>query len=186
MNDDEYKAKEIEWFNKTLNKRVERWKQIIPATYNTPLPELVWGYLSMTDEMYISGQFAGAIIFCASIAELILTDKIESENKILPDEMERIGLNQLIKKAHGLGILNDNETMALDTLRELRNSLVHGKAGKLTQMAKRRYTVQGTDDSFLDAEFYISSGFEGGIDQDAKQHLVAVRELSVRFYGVNS
>ena len=57
MKEDEFKAKQIEWDKKSLDKRVERWKQIVPATYNVPLPKLVWGYLSMADDMYIVGNY---------------------------------------------------------------------------------------------------------------------------------
>jgi len=157
MDENEYRTKEIEWFNKSLDKRVERWKQIVPATYNVSLPELVWGYLSMTDEMYVSGQFAGVVIFCASITELILVDRIKAEE--VCNEREWMGLKRLIKIAYALGILNDAESTALNELRKLRNSLAHGKAGKLAEMAKKRYTVVSSDDSFLTAGFYVNSGF---------------------------
>ncbi len=180
-----FRAQEIEWFNKNLGKRVERWKQILPAIYNIPLPKLVWGYLSMADEMYISGQFAGAIIFCASIAELILADKLQIRGSTTPTTLENVGLKRLIEKGHALSILDNNEATALNNLRELRNHLIHGNVGKLNQMAKERFTVEGPDGSFLDAEFYLNSGFKEGIVQDALRHLKTIRDLSVRLYGTN-
>ena len=53
-------------------------------------------------------------------------------------------------------------------------------------MAKKRYRVAGTDDSFLDAGFYLQSGFEEGIDKDALKHLQLVRDLTVRFYSTET
>lgn len=186
MREDEFRAKQIEWDKKSLDKRVERWRQIVPATYNVPLPELVWGYLSMADEMYIVGQFAGCIIFCASIVELVLADQIKSASQMTSTQIERLGLSKLIARAYDLAILNDNEKSGLENLKETRNYLVHGNTSKLTQMAKKRYSVSGTDNSFLDADFYVHSGFKGGIDQDALIHLTLVRELSVNFYWSDS
>lgn len=183
MDEYEFRAKQIEWDRKSLDKRVKRWKQIVPSTYNIPLPELVWGYLSMADEMYIAGYFAGAIIVSAAIAELIIADEVKTKAKMTSGESERFGLEQLIILAKRLAILNGKETSGLNELRKLRNYLVHGKAGKLAKMAKKKYTVSGSDNSFLDAEFYISSGFEGGIDNDALLYLGVVRDLSVKFYG---
>lgn len=186
MDDKEYRAKQIEWDKKSLDKRVERWKQLVPATYNVPLPELLWGYLSATDEMYIAGHFLGTIVLCAGIAELILADQVRARAKMTSGEVERFGLEQMLILGHRLGILDDKETQQLNDLRKLRNYLIHGKAGKLAQMAKKRYTVSGSDNSFLDAEFYVHSGFEGGIDRDALLHLGLIRELSVKFYGARS
>lgn len=186
MDENEFRAKQTEWDKKSLDKRVERWKQIVPAMYDVPLPEMMWGYLSEVDEMYIAGHFLGAIVFCAGIAELILTDQIRSKVGMKSKEVERFGLEQLIILGRRLAILDDNDTDRLNDLRKLRNYLIHGKAGQLTKMAKKRYRVSGSDDSFLDAEFYVHSGFEGGIDKDALLHLGLVRDLSMRFYGANS
>lgn len=183
MDEYEFRAKQIEWDRKSLDKRVERWKQIVPSTYDIPLPELVWGYLSMADEMYIAGYFAGAIIISTAITELILADQVKTKAKMTSTEVERFGLEQLIILAKRLTILNDKETSGLNELRKLRNYLIHGKVGKLGQMAKKRYTVSGSDNSFLDAEFYVSSGFEGGIDCDTLLHLGIVRDLTVKLYG---
>ena len=78
----------------------------------------------------------------------------------------------------------DNEGAGqLNKLRRLRNSLIHGKTGQLSKMAKKRYWVTDGEDSFLDAEFYVQSGIKGGIDQDALLYLGLVRDLTVKFYG---
>ena len=186
MKEDEFRAKQIEWDSKSLDKRVERWKQIIPAVYEVPLPELVWGYLSEVDKMYIAGHFLGTIVFCACIAELILADQIKSKVGMKSKEVERFGLEQLIILGRRLAILDESAASWLNRLRKLRNYLIHGNVGQLTKMAKRSYKVAGSDDSFLDADFYIHSGFEGGIDRDAFLTLMLVRGLSVAFYGEHS
>ena len=183
MDGKEFRDKQIEWDKKSLDKRIERWKQLVPATYNVPLPELVWGYLSETDDLFIEGHFISVILFSASITELILADQIKSKTQMTLKEVERFRLEQLCVLGHRLGILDDKQTKQLNELRKLRNWLIHGNVGRLTKMAKKRYTVIGGDDSFLDAEFYVESGFEGGIDQDALRHLGLVRDLTVNFYG---
>ena len=183
MNDKEYRAKLIEWDKKSLDKRVERWKQLIPANYDVPLPELVWSYLSEADDLFIRGHFLSVIVLSASIVELVLADQIKLKTRMAIKEVERFGLEQLSILGHRLGILDDKETSQLNELRRQRNWLIHGNVGRLTQMAKKRYRISGGDDSFLDAEFYVQSGFEGGIDQDARLHLRLVRDLTVNFYG---
>ena len=186
MREEEFRTKQIEWDKKSLKSRVERWKQIVPATYDVPLPELVWGYLSMADEMYIVGQFAGCIVFCASLAELILADQIKKNSQTTSDKIDRSGLDVLVKRVDKLGIVGDDEKSRLDNLRKLRNYLIHGNTDRLAQMAKRTYSVSGSDNSFLDADFYVHSGFKGGIDQDALKYLALVRDLSVKFYWSDS
>ena len=186
MREEEFRSKQIEWDKKSLESRVERWKQIVPTTYNIPLPELVRGYLSMADEMYIVGQFAGCIVFCASLTELILADQIKNNSQPTSNKSGHSGLDRLVTRASKLGIVGDDEKSGLDNLRKLRNYLIHGNTDRLAQMAKRTYSVSGSDNSFLDADFYVHSGFKGSIDQDALKYLALVRDLSVKFYWSDS
>jgi len=183
MNDKEYRDKQIEWDKKSLDKRVERWKQLVPVTYDVTLPNLVWYYITETDEMFISGHFIGVILLCASIVELVLADQIRSRSQMAEKESERFGLEQLVILGHRLDILNEDETSQLNELRKLRNDLIHAKAGKLAQMARKRYQVSGLDASFLDPGFYLEPIWKGGIDLDALRHLRLVRDLTVKFYG---
>ncbi|GAH95601.1 unnamed protein product, partial [marine sediment metagenome] len=142
-----------------------------------------WYFITEVDEMYISGYYIGVILVCAGITELVLADQIRSKAKMTPREVERFGLEQLVILGHRLAILNEKETSQLNELRKLRNYLIHAKAGKLTQMAKKRYRVSGMDDSYLDAGFYLQPIWEGGIDKDALKHFRLVRDLTVKFYG---
>jgi len=183
MDENKFREKLTEWDRKSLDDRVERWKQIVPAIYDVPLPELVWGYLSEVDEMYIAGHFIGVVLLCAGIAELVLADQIRVRTGMTAREVERFTLEQLAILGRRLSVVEEAEMGRLNELRKQRNYLVHGKAGRLAQMAKKRYRASGPDDSFLNAEFYVRSGFAGGIDQDACQHLRLIRDLTVRFYG---
>lgn len=183
MDEKEFRDKQIEWDKASLDRRIERWKQLVPATYDVTLPNLVWYYITETDEMFISGHFIGVILLCAAIVELVLADQIRSKSQMTEKESERFGLEQLVVLGRRLDILNDKETGQLNELRRLRNDLIHSKADKLAQMARRRYQVSGLDPSHLDAGFYLQPIWEGGIDQDALRHLQLVRDLTVKFYG---
>jgi len=183
MDEKEYRDKLIEWDKKSLAPRVKRWKQLVPATYDVTLPNLVWYYITEADDMFIRGHFIGVVLLCAAITELILADQIRSNSKMTEKEVERFGLEQLVILGHRLDILNDKETSQLNELRRLRNDLIHSKADKLAQMARKRYQVSGLDASHLDAGFYLQPIWEGGIDQDALQYLQLVRDLTVKFYG---
>jgi len=183
MDEKEFRDKLIEWDKASLDRRVERWKQLVPATYDVTLPSLAWYYIVEADDMFIRGHFIGVILLCAAIAELILADQIRSKSQMTEREAERFGLEQLVILGHRLDILNDKETGQLNELRRLRNDLIHSKAEKLAKMARKRYRVSGLDASHLDAGFYLQPIWEGGIDQDALRHLQLVRDLTVKFYG---
>ncbi len=183
MNEAEFRARQIERDNKSLDGKVNRWGQIVPCAYNTPLPKLVWGYIVMADDMYIAGYFVGSIFLCASIAELVISSQIVEKTERTSKQIEHLRLKELIELGEKSNILDNKESSQLDELRQLRNFLIHGNTNKLNKMAKRRYSVVGGDDSFIDADFYINSGFSGGIDKDAFSHLKTVRDLTVRFYG---
>ena len=183
MDKKEFRDKQIEWDKASLDRRIERWKQLVPATYDVTLPNLVWYYITETDEMFISGHFIGVILLCAAIVELVLADQIRSESQMTEREVERFGLEQLVILGHRLDILNEHETSQLGELRKLRNDLIHSKANKLAQMARKRYQVSGLDASHLDAGFYLQPIWGKGIDLDALRHLRLVRDLTVKFYG---
>ncbi len=184
MNDRDYRDKLIEWDKASLDRRVERWKQLVPASYDVTLPNLAWHFITEVDSMFRGGYFIGAILICAGITELVLADQMRSKMRMTQEEVERFGLKRLVILGHRLGILDDKETTQLNKLRELRNSLIHGNAGRLTQMAKKRYQSLGLDASDLDAEFYfLLSTWGEGIYQDALQYQRLVKDLTVRLYG---
>jgi hypothetical protein len=183
MNEKDFRAKQIEWDKKSLDERVARWKQLVPAAYDVALPNLAWYFITDADDMYISGHFTGVVLLCAGVVELVLSDQLRTKSHMTEKEVERFGLEQLVILGHRLDILNSEETSQLNGLRKLRNNLVHAKAGKLAQMAKKRYRVFGMDDSYSDAGFYLHPLVAGGVDQDALRYLLLVRDLTVKFYG---
>jgi len=183
MDEKEFRAKQIEWDRASLDRRVERWKQLTPATYDITLPNLAWYYITEMDEMYISGHFIGVILLCAATTELILADQLRVKHQLTDKETDRFGLEQLAILGHRLDILNSEEKSQIDDLRKLRNYLIHSKAGELAKMARKRYQAWGLDAFRLDAGLYIKSIWDGGIDQDALRHLRLVKDLTIRFYG---
>ncbi len=183
MDEQEYRAQLHKWDEASLDRRVKRWKQLVPTTYNVTLPSLAWYYITESDDMFIRGHFIGVILLCAGIVELVLADQLRSRTRMTPKEVERFGLEQMAILGRRLGILNDKEAGAVDEIRKLRNALIHANAGKLGQMAGRRYKDWGLDISDLDAGLFLKPAWEGGIDQDALSHLQSVQNLTVKFYG---
>jgi len=180
MDEAKFRSDLMKWDSSSLDDRVARWKQIAPATYISPLPNLLWEYISEADDMYIRGHYLGTIPLCATIMELVLSDQLRLTIKMTEKETERFGLEQMITLAHRLRILNEEETSELHGLRKVRNTLVHGNAGKLGKMSKTHYERPG-----IDASLYLHSiGTLGiGINEDALKYLRLTRDLSVKFYG---
>jgi len=85
--------------------------------------------------------------------------------------------------SHKLNLLDKDETQQARELRRLRNYLIHASAGKLNKMAKKRYKDWGIDIYELDAGLFLSTPWEGGLDQEALNHLTFTRNLTVKFYG---
>jgi len=190
MDEQESRKRQVEWDERSLEKRVKRWTEIVPATYNVPLPDLTWQYLTEADEMYIDGHFIGVISICGSIAELLLADRVISKSQMTQKESERFSFEQLVILGRRLGVLTPEQASQLNGLRKLRNSLVHSKAGKLAEMGKQRFRVFGADGSVLNvsnlyADLYIKPLGEGGIDKDALKYLKLVRDLAVKFYSTD-
>ncbi len=183
MDEIEYRKKLVELDKTSLDERVVRWKQLIPAAYDVTLPNLAWDYITEAVNMFIRGHFTGVVLLCAGIAELVLADQLRSKSQMTEKEVERFGLEQLVILGHRLTILNDKETGQLNELRKLRNDLIHAKANRLNQRAKKTYQVSGLDASYLTAGLYLYPLGGGGIEKDALHHLLQVRDLTVKFYG---
>ena len=177
MDEKDFRAKQVEWDEKNLDRRVERWKQIVPATYDVTLPSLAWYYITKATEMYIAGHFLGVVLISAAIAEMILADKVISVMKKQSKQSE--GLDKLVKQAYKLGVLSGKEANQLSGLRNLRNCLIHANDGELSQMSRERY---GTLER-QDAGFYLVSNWGNGLDKDALDYFTLVSNLTVKFYG---
>ena len=64
---------------KTLDDKVERWKQIQPISFGSDQkPNLIWEYLNAMDEMFIDGCFIGTVLLCAAITEIVLSNQLVS------------------------------------------------------------------------------------------------------------
>jgi len=183
MDEKEFRLKLIEWDTKSLDKRVERWKRLVPAAYQGRLPDLLWEYVTEVDDLYIRGHFIGVVLMCASILELVLADQLKIKLKLTREEIERFRLEQMEILSHKMNLLDKNEVQQAKGLRRLRNYLIHANAGKLNKMAKKRYKDWGIDVYELDAGLFLSPPWEGGLDQEALNYLTFTRNLTVRFYG---
>jgi len=188
VKEEEFRKYQISRDEKTLDGKIERWKQIQPVTYGQQLPELIWDYLTTTDEMFIDGHFLGVILLCASIVELSLSDRLMSRIQIVTDEIERFSLEQMTILARRLGIITDQEKGNIDKLRKSRNALIHAKAGEITKMGRVWYEVPPSNHSeSLVRGLYLTPLSEGeGIAGDALRYLGFTRDLTFRFYGAQS
>ena len=85
--------------------------------------------------------------------------------------------------SHKLNLLDKDEIQQAKGLRRLRNYLIHANAGRLNEMAKKRYKDWGIDVHELDAGLFLAPPWEGGLDQEALKYLSFTRDLTVKFYG---
>ena len=178
----EFKKKIAGWDDSSRDIRVERWSELIPATFTADLPHLIWRYITEAEDMYIYGFFIGVIMLCAGTMELTLSDQIASRLKISERDISRFELQQFITLAHSLGMLSDSEAFDLDQFRFLRNTLIHGNSGKLKEMSKKLYQVNGFDEK-PSVETYLNPATGNGINQDALRFLGLTRSIIMRFYG---
>ena len=181
MDESKIRSELIEWDKKTLDDRVTRWKQVKPATYVVPLPNLVWEYLIETDYMFIRGHDVATIILCATTMELVIAHRL----KLLENSPWKAGstLDTMIKLANENQIINDNEAIELEGLRKLRNALTHGSVAKLDTMARKNYDGLSDYDESIGASLYLHSIGSSGIDEDAIKYLQFTRDLTLKFYG---
>ena len=183
MNENEFRDKQKEWDEKYLDKKISRWKQLTPASYNVTLPNLAWYYITEADDMYIAGYFLGVILLCSGIAELTLADQITAKGKITSKEIQRFNFEHLIIIGHRLGILDDTEANHLNDLRKIRNNIIHAKVGELTKLARKQYSVLGLGIDDDDPGLYLKPIFGHGADEDALRNLTLIKNLTVKFYG---
>ncbi len=166
----------------TRDVRAERWSELSPAAFHVALPHIVWRYLAEAEDMYIYGYYIGVILLAAGTLELALADQIASKLKISDRDIAHFELQQFIVLAQSLGLLTDEETRQLDNFRLLRNGLIHGNIGKLAQMTKRFYQVNGFQET-PPVETYLNPDTGNGINQDALRFLNSTRNVVTRFYG---
>lgn len=163
----------------TLQGRVERWSELHPVEFKTLLPELMWEYSVETVEMYIRGHFIGAILLSAATVECALADKLQSQPDLKTKRVDKWMLGRKANESHRRHIVKDTEKFEIDALSQLRNALIHAKAGQLTKMATKIY--EGFDDG-TSLGFYLS-GFGDGIKNEALHSITFVRDLVREWYG---
>jgi hypothetical protein len=182
MDKREFKDKLAGWDTASRDVRIERWSDLARSTFSADLPHLIWRYLNEAEDMYIYGYFIGVILLSAGTVELTLSDQIASKMKIDERDIGHFELQQLIILGRSLGILSDTEGYELDQFRFLRNTLIHGNSGKLAEMSKRLYQVDGFYKT-SPVETYMNPASGNGINHDALRFLNLTRNVIMRFYG---
>lgn len=176
MNVEQFREYLIKRDQETLEERVERGMQLPPSAYNQTLPGLIWDYITEARQMFTDGYFIGVILLCAGMVELSLADQLMSKIRMVGEEIERFSLEAMTILAHRLEIVTDKEKNTIDELRKLRNALIHANAGKIAQMARRRWPDL--------PEWCYLGPFEGtGVSGDALRHLQFTKDLTLKFYG---
>lgn len=167
----------------TLEDRVKRRSELSPVIYGkAELPELLGEYSAETIQLYIYGHFASVIIWCVSIVELSLEDKLIGSGKGTKEVIELLSLVEKTRLCRKFGIITSEDRKNIDNMRNLRNSIAHANAGKLTDMARVCY--EGVDEALSHAlsGLYLSN-FGNAISSQALKFLNFTRELIMRWYG---
>jgi hypothetical protein len=157
-----------------LDDRVKRCMQIDPLTYRPALPDLLWEYTVEAGRLYINGHFMGVILFCAALAEIVLADQLK--RKLEPTGTVPKELDDMTKLAWQYGIVNDDEKSQVDSLRKLRNDLIHVNVGMLTKRANQTPASWGVG-------LFLVPPWESGIQPTALTQLTNIRNLAIRLYG---
>jgi|WetSurMetagenome_2_1015567.scaffolds.fasta_scaffold608165_1 hypothetical protein len=165
----------------TLDERVERWAQIESASFDKLPSNLAWYYLTEIDYMFIHKSFIGTVLLSAALAEMILTDQVKANLKTNNQKLKNSRFESLISQGLDQKIVKEDESIQLNALRILRNNLIHSKADQLDEMVT---LIDGF--KYKDSGFYFYGFGDSSIEKDALKFVTLVRNLSVRFYGVNN
>ena len=184
MNNQQYEDRLKGLDDETRPDRVRRWGEISRVAYIGELPELLQDYSAKVIQLYINGNFCSVILWCASILELVLADKLISEGKGKKEVIELLSLKEKTDLCRRYNIIDREESKKISKVRESRNAIVHANAGKLTEMAKKSYGDVSNDLSKFLAGFFLSN-LGGGIQSQALEYLEFTRTLSARWYGEN-
>jgi hypothetical protein len=183
MDDGEFRENLIARDRESLDDRIKRWKQIQPASYGVYLPDLLWEYIVEADDMYIRGHHIGVILLCSATLELVLKDQliIRKVDSVVTGKTPTF--EKMIDQCNKSSILSNPETSQVHSLRELRNALVHGNAGKIHQMAREYYPVEQVQIDPVVTQLYLASFGGEGISEDARKYLKLARDITIKFYG---
>ncbi len=160
----------------SLAERVERWRSIASAIPQY-LPRLLWEYLTEMNELYVGGHSTGVILFCAALIEGMLRDQLSSKDLLNKDELDRLELGRLSSLSGKAGLINQEEEVTIDEIREARNKLIHLDTKGLGSMAKM------LDSGFVKGE-EAEMWWTWEAPEKALKFLTFTRKLAVKFYGV--
>lgn len=169
--------------DETREDRVKRRSELSPVTYGRELPKLLWEYSTEAIQLYICGHFASVILWCATILELALSDKLIHNSKGTKEVIELLTLGEKTRLCHKFGIITSQEDKNnIDDVRNLRNSIIHADAGKLAKMARAYYRDVDDVISQILPELYLGD-FGKALKSEALKSLTFTRELTKRWYG---
>jgi len=169
--------------DETREDRVKRRSELSPVTYGGELPKLLWEYSTEAIQLYICGHFASVILWCATILELALSDKLIHNSKGTKEVIELLTLSEKTRLCHKFGIITSQEDKNnIDDIRNLRNSIIHADAGKLAKMARAYYGDVDDVISQVLPELYLGD-FGEALKSKALKSLTFTRELTKRWYG---
>ena len=170
--------------DETREDRVKRRSELSPVTYGGELPKLLWEYSTEAIQLYICGHFASIILWCATILELALSDKLIHNGKGTREVIELLTLSEKTRLCHKFGIITSQEDKnnTIDDIRYLRNYIIHANAGKLAEMARTYYGDVDDVISQILPELYLGD-FGEPLKSKALKSLTFTRELTKRWYG---
>ncbi len=166
----------------TLEDRVKRRSELSPAAYVGEMPRLLWEYSAEAIHLYICGHFPAVILWCASILELALEDKLIASGKGTGEVIELLSLAEKTRLCRKFRIITAGDKKGIDRMRDLRNSITHANAGRLGEMARAHYSDVGGALSDVLPSLYLGD-FGSTISSKALEVLSFSRELIKQWYG---
>ena len=182
MDDQQYEEYLKKLDDETRPDRVWRRREISLLIYGQELPKLLCEYSAQAIKLYIWGEFSSVVLFCASIIELVLTDRLIREGKGTREVMKLLNLQEKTRLCYQYKMINREDRKNINKVRELRNGIAHANAGRLSQLAKGSYGDVSEVLSQMLAEFYLSN-LGGEIKRQALKHLEFTRKLIRCWYG---
>jgi hypothetical protein len=183
MNDNEFREYLRKRDAETIEDRVKRRSELSQVKYGSAeLPELLWEYSAETIQLFICGHFASVILWCASIVELTLEDKLIGSAKGTKELIELLSFVEKTRLCRKFGIITPQDKNDIDDLRNLRNYIAHANAGKLTEMARVCYGDVEEALSLALPGLYLSD-FGNKISSQALKFINFTRALIKRWYG---
>lgn len=163
----------------TLENRALRRRQLKSISFTGTLPKLLWEYYTEAVQLYIDGYFLSVLLWCESILEIILMDKLRSCGKTENKSIESANLAAKASLSYTQQLITRQQHSAITNLRKLRNAISHANADKLSSISQKCYKNL---DEAITANLYLAN--TGNVLQnDALRYLGFIRELANTWYG---